>query len=245
MNLRNTIAKYFVRRLIETPEGRAHLLNQIAEGEEQGEARLFDEAIGLVEDERLKKMIRRHAEDEIRHGEMFRACIARNGVEVGPVPPHLDVLSQLDEALGGFFERGITSAEQLMEAFAILQVIEERALDQFSMYAEVFEGAGDPETAETFRLVEKDEERHLKYCRAIALRYAPSEAAYDAEVERIREVEARVFRTTQSNNVDHILENDLAPSLSARLFFRAMRALSTRVDELPYTQFKAPAWQHA
>ena len=241
MNLRKTIAKQFVQALVKTPEGRAHLLNQIAEGEERGEVRFFDLAIDYVEDPRFKKMIDKHRSDEVRHGEMFRACLDRNGVPVSKVPPHLDMLANLDEALGGVFDNDVTSDEDVMRAFAILQVIEERALDQFGMYAEVFGARGDHETAETFQKVEKDEGVHLKYCRAIGVFHAPSPEAYEAAVAEYREVEARTFRDTQRANVDHILEHGLAPNLWAKLFFTVLQKLTPRIDDLPYTQFKTAA----
>ncbi len=241
MNVRHHLSQYFLEALMSTKRGRAHLLNQVAEGEEQGEQRVFDEAIALVEDPELKKLIRRHREDEIRHGQMFRARIEANGVPVGPVPENLDMLRRLDRALGGFFDKGLSSEADVMRAYVILQVIEERACEQFTMYIDALERVGEHETADVFRQVAKDEARHLKYCRAIALRYAEDEADYERELVLVRELEARSFKDVQRSNIEYILANDLAPSRGARLFFRVMKVVTGLVDEVPYTSFAQPA----
>lgn len=239
--VRTQLSKYFLEALMSTPRGRAHLLNQVAEGEEQGEQRVFDEALALVEDPELKKLIRRHREDELRHGQLFRARIAANGVPVGPVPEHLDMLRRLDAALGGFFDRGLSTEHDVMRAYVILQVIEERACEQFTMYVDALERVGEHATADVFREVAKDEARHLKYCRAIALRYAKDEAEYERELAAMRDLEARSFKEVQRANIDHILDNDLAPSFVARAFFRVMKVVTGVVDEVPYTAFAQPA----
>lgn len=240
MNLRSHLNHLFIRTLLSTPRGRAHLLNQVAESEEQGEQRIFDDALMLVDDPDLQKLVRRHRDDEIRHGEMFREVLRENGIAVGPVPAPLDLLGQLDDALGGFFARGLSTDHDVMRAYVILQVIEERACEQFGMYIEAFDALGRHETAAVFREVAQDEARHLKYCRAIALRYADDAQQYERELSQIRDVEARTFKSVQQANIAHILEHDLSPNVGAKLFFALMQRVSTWVDEAPYTTFAAP-----
>jgi len=79
--------------------GRAHVLNQIAEAEDNGEARVFDDAIALVDDPALKKLIARHRDDEIRHGQLFRAALKRTNVDPGPVPDELKIIDRISRKM--------------------------------------------------------------------------------------------------------------------------------------------------
>ena len=152
----------------------------------------------------LQRRIRRHQADEIRHAELFRGCLARTGVAAEEVPAELRIVDRLDAALGGFLERPITDRSGVMEAYLILQVIEERAVTQFPVFIQAFADT-DPETARTLAEVTRDEERHLLDCEAISRKYAPSEEARLVALDRLRIAEARVFKANQGANLRHTL----------------------------------------
>jgi rubrerythrin len=236
MRVQQRLTEKFVTQLVKSPEGRAHLLNQIAEAEDNGEARVFDDAIALVDDPALKKMIARHRDDEIRHGQLFRACMRRTNVDPGPVPNGLKVIDNLSAKMGGFFDAPITDAKGVMEAYLVLQVLEERACEQFPMYERVFSKI-DPETAAVFAEVGRDEARHLKYCHAISKRYAPDEETRIAELQRLRRLEAESFRETQRANMSHVEAKGLMENKLARVVFGVLGRLSQRVPILPFTSF--------
>src|SRR5262249_13554189 len=151
----------------------------------------------------LARMIRRHQADEERHAEMFRACLARTGVDPGPVPEEVKMLVLLDRALDGICARPIVDRAQVMEAYVLLQVIEERAVTQFALIEPTFRRL-DPQTADVLVAIGKDEERHLRYCHAIGRRYAPSPEAHRATLERFRAVEARTFAVGSLANMAQV-----------------------------------------
>src|SRR5262245_10380525 len=104
---RDRLTLRFMGQLAETPAGRAHLLNQVADAEDNGESEIFARLLSQVDDPELKKMIAKHQEDEVRHGALFRARRDATGVVTGPVPENLRLLDRLDRAAGGFLTRPI------------------------------------------------------------------------------------------------------------------------------------------
>lgn len=240
MNLDRLLTERYIARMLETPRGQAHILSQIAEAEDNGEARVFDDALLLVDDPKLAKMIERHREDELRHGRLFRECMARTGVDPGPVPVELRAIDRVAEALGGFFDRPLEGPRDVMTAYLVLQVLEERALEQFPMYARAFRGI-DAQTARTFEEVAADEERHLRYCHAISRRYAPSEEVLTSELARLRVLEARAFKATQQANMRYVAQHDVMPPGLVRSMWQLLGAFAARLDRIPLTTFARDA----
>ncbi len=213
MNLQATLERSFISHLVATPKGRAHLLNQVADAESNGESKIFDSALALVDDPELRTLIARHAADEVEHARMFEERRDAQGFAIGPAPEHLRLVARLDAKLGGFFARGVRTRRDVMDAYVMLQVVEERACTQFPVFAEAFRTV-DPGTARTFDSVAKDEERHLKYCRAIAKRYAPSDVTYAATLAEMRASEAEVFVENTRAGLAWVLDGgytDLSP----------------------------------
>jgi rubrerythrin len=240
MNLKKTLTKLYMTEMLRTPRGQAHLLNQIAEAEESGEARVFDDALAHVDDPKLQKMIELHREDEIRHGLLFRECLARTGVDPGPVPADLKALDRIDRKMGGFFERDIKDGYGVMQAYLILQVIEERAIEQFSMVEPVFRKY-DAKTADVFKEVAADEQRHLKYCHAITKRYAPDQTTLERELGRLRQLEAEAHLETEQANTRYAFEHDLLTPGFPRWLWRNVTRFGERRSVLPLTQFHRAA----
>ncbi len=192
MWLQEKIRRTLVNKLIATAEGRAHILNILADAEANGENRVFEQLLARIDDPDLQKFVRKHQADEVRHAEMFYSCVRRTGFEPKPVPPELQLISRIDKAVGGFLNRAIETDLDVMRAYLVLQVIEERALSEFSIFEAAFRPI-DPETAEVFVAIGADEERHLKYCHAVARRYAPDEATHRATLAELRQIEAGEF----------------------------------------------------
>ena len=146
MNVRERLTMRFIDRVITSPEGRAHVLNQAADAEGNGENGFFDHILAHVDDPSLTKMITKHRDDELRHEQMFLAARARTGIDPGPVPQHLKLIDRLDAAVGHFFSHPIRDRRDVMEAYLMLQVIEERAITQFALFELAFRPV-DGETA--------------------------------------------------------------------------------------------------
>jgi hypothetical protein len=209
MNLTDRLTLMFMKQLLKTPRGRAHFLTQVAEAENNDEGKVFAALKERAKsDPQLEKLVARHAADEERHAELLGARADATGLPRPVIPESLKLLHRLDEALGGFFHQPIQSDEDVMRMYLLLQVIEERAVTQFPLFKAGFV-EHDPESARVFDQIEQDEERHLKYCQAIARRYAPSEAVHDETLQRFRAVEAKVFAQNSNRNLFHALRHGL------------------------------------
>lgn len=210
--LRQAINDRFVGRLVATAVGRKHILNQAAHAEDSDEGQIFDLLLERVDDAKLHKMIEIHRDDEKRHAVMFFDALRRNGFEPTPVLPELSLLDRLDAALGGFFDTFTQKDNPVMEAYLLLQVIEERAVTQFAQMRPHF-AKYDPRTATMLDEIGKDEERHLKYCVAISRQYAPDQLTVARTLKKFRTVEAEVFAKLSQGNMRFALENEL-PDMS-------------------------------
>jgi hypothetical protein len=196
-------------RLIASREGRVHILNLMANAEGAEEGAIFDVLATRVDDLELQKMVRKHAEDEERHAVLFRERVVANGGAPHDPPDHLRIIERLDAALGDFFDREITDDKGVMEAYLLLQVVEERAITQFQQLEPVFRK-------------HDHEERHLKYCHAISKRYAPDDETLVTTLARFRELEAQAFTDNSRANIQHCVDNGLLAvgSVEQRLWQR-------------------------
>lgn len=241
MDLQSRLQRSFLAHLLATPKGRAHVLNQVADAESNGESKVFDSALALVDDPDLSRMIARHAQDEVEHAALFEARRDAQGVDVGPAPEHLRLIGRLDQKLGGFFSRGVRSRRDVMEAYLMLQVVEERACTQFPVFAEAFR-AMDPETAAVFDRVVADEVRHLKYCRAIAKRYAPSPVVMNDTLREMRENEAVCFVENTRAGFEHVLDGDYTDlSPLGVLGWKAVARVGRMIETPPMTSYATAA----
>ena len=197
--------------------------------------------LALTDDAAIAQLVKRHAADEVRHAELFQGCVRRTGVEPPPVPEHLKVIDRLDRALGGLFDRPITDRSGVMEAYLVLQVVEERAVTQFAISSRSCD-AWNPSSADVLVEVGKDEERHLKYCRAIVRRFAPDAGTAAAKLSAYREIEARVYAENSLANLSHVLEHgvlDVGPL--DWLFWQGIGAVGGLLDKGQPTPFRGEA----
>jgi hypothetical protein len=102
------------------------------------------------------------------------------------------VIAFIDHELGGFAQKFVAGQRGVMEAYVLLQVIEERGVAQYPVFAAALDRY-DPESAAVVREVVGDEERHIKYAKAISKRYAPNPIVLDATVREFRAAEQRAF----------------------------------------------------
>jgi rubrerythrin len=234
-SLRDALATRFLRLLVQNPEARAFVLQQAAEAESTDEGIFFEHVLAHVDDPELARMIKKHRDDENRHAEMFRAQVKRQGVAPGPIPDDLRVIDNIDRHLGGFFDKPITDARGVMESYLLLQVVEERALHQFGLLEKAMRTV-DVTAADTIAAIAKDEGRHLRYCHAIARRYAPDDATRVATLKKFRRVEAEAFRDHSARNLHHMLDRGFLPPLPT-IVWRGISAVTKRAKALPYTSF--------
>ncbi len=240
-NVSERISLRFLRHIVATPEGRAYLLTQVADAEGSDEGAIFDHLLAKVDDAELRRLVKRHADDETRHAALFRARVDAQGVTPPTVPGTLKILPRISATLDGVLSGGIETHRDIMNAYLLLQVIEERAVTRFPLFEKAFRPV-DPETADTFVAVAKDEERHLKYCHAIARRYAPDEATHASTLARYRNAEASVFTETSALNMSHILSHGLVRLTGAqRLAWTAFGALLRNTRAQARTRYWADA----
>jgi len=76
--------------------------------------------------------------------------------------------------------------------YALLLVIEERGVERFGHIAAAFR-PHDPETAEVYLQVARDERGHTRYCTRIGRHYAADDHAWDAAVAQARAREQTAF----------------------------------------------------
>ena len=224
MTVTQKLNQIYLRKLVSTPAGRAHVLAQTADGESSGEARIFKEVLARASDPELARLVTRHRDDELRHERLFRERLAKTGVAEPELPDELRFVEQLNRALGGILDRPIHDERGVLEAYCLLQILEERALLSFGMFIDAFSEV-DPETAKVFAEVLEDERRHLKYCAAVAKRYAASEEQRLEVLARMRGIEARVFQQNQLRNMDPTLDRGFlgGQTLAWRLVRRALK----------------------
>lgn len=239
MDRKKKIQERFLNQLLATPRGRAHVLAQAADAEANGEGGFFDVVLARVDDPELGRLVRRHRDDEVRHAAMFHERAVAQGVPVPAVPAELKVIERLDRAVGSLFDREIKDRTGIMEAYLLLQVVEERAVTQFGLLEPPFRRV-DPATAGVIAQVRRDEERHLKYCHAIARRYAPDEFTHARTLRRYRTIEAQVYADVARANMRHALEHGLLEAGPlARLGWRALALLNALVGAPDPTPFVA------
>jgi len=237
ITLNQRLTARFLRGLLATPAGRAHLLNEIADAEATDEGAIFDRLLLHVQDPKLRQMITRHRDDELRHAELLLGCLARTGFAPTPVPPELRLLDRIDALAGHPMQEPVKDDKDVMVAYVMLLVIEERAINQFHQFIPAFAEV-DPETADVFRQIARDEERHLKYCHAISRRYAPGEATWAATVDHFRMLEARAFAANSRANMQHVFARNLHTAGPVERFaWLVGQGLLARSNTGPRTQY--------
>ena len=181
----------FLTQLLTTPAGRQHMLSISVDAEEGDETGIFDRLADVVDDPKLVRIVERHRDDEVRHAALFRGCLDRLGLEKQEIPAELKIIHQIGEARGGA-ERAIETPDDVVAVYAMLLAIEDRGVEQFPAIAEAFR-PHDPDTADTYLRVARDERGHVRYCETVGRHYAGDDETWRAAVATARAVEAEAF----------------------------------------------------
>ena len=224
MTLLERLNLSYMQRLFSSPEGRAHVLAQAADGESSGEAAIFDNAIAHCNDPELKRVIHKHREDELRHEKLFRTRLAAQNAPY-ELPEALRLVQRIDRKAGGVIDKPIRTDRDVLEAYAFLQALEERAVFSFGLFIQAME-PHDPISASVFAEVLEDEKRHLKYCVAVSKKYAKSEAERLEVLERMRAHEAEAFGENQMANMKFSLDKGWIGGPLVTTMWRVVRALA-------------------
>jgi hypothetical protein len=149
------------------PRRRAQKLLRFAETEAGG-GRDLSRAAEQTQDPLLRRLFLRHAADEQRHADLFRA----RGRELRAAFPGGDVFEGNWIAPG---ERGLDDLEvdgsHDESLLAFLHLSEKAAAGRFAVYGNVLDG--DPLTRDIFARVLEDEAFHMNYTRKQLARLAP------------------------------------------------------------------------
>jgi rubrerythrin len=150
------------------PHRRARKLLRFAQTEADG-SRDLSRAAELTSDPPLRRLYLRHAEDESRHAELFRA----RGRALLRDLPRRAAGSEANWLSPG--ERGLddlrVSDESDETLLAFLHLSEKAAAGRFALYGEVLQR--DPDTRAMFARILEDESFHMTYTRKQLARLSP------------------------------------------------------------------------
>lgn len=150
------------------PHRRAQKLLEFAETEADG-GRDLARASELTRDALLRRLFLRHAEDELRHADMFRT---RGSALLRSLPAGTSRVRANWITPG---ERGLddlrVESESDESLLAFLHLSEKAAARRFAAYHEVT--GGDPETRDVFGRILRDEAFHMNYTHAQLRRVSP------------------------------------------------------------------------
>ena len=245
MKLQDRMHHWFLAELFSTARGRAYVLSQAAQAESGGEQKIFDVLLEHVDDPELARMVKKHCEDEVRHADLYSECAARQGAKLPPIPDELKIIDTVDryigEARGGvrFFDETVHDDRYVMEGYLFLQVLEERAVQQFRVLADALRPF-DARSAAIILEIEADERRHLRYCYAISKRYAATPEALETTLAKFRRAEALAYRDHTQHSLDFLLREGFIPSKTKALFWRGISS-ATAFTELPWTDLGRPS----
>ena len=239
MNLHHRMHHWFLHDLFSTAEGRAYVLSQAADAESAGEQKIFDVLLEHVDDPELARLVKRHRDDEVRHAVLYSECAARQSAKLPRIPDDLRVIDQVDAHIGRvrggvrFFDEEVHDARFVMEGYLFLQVLEERAVEQFPILADALRKF-DPKSASVIVEIEADERRHLRYCHAISKRYAPSTEDLDRTLASFRRAEAEAYQDHTRRSLEFLLGNGFVRSRAKTIFWRGV-ATAASFSDLPWT----------
>jgi hypothetical protein len=222
MPLHDSMNRRFLRQLVRTAAGRAHLYATFA-AESERYADLVGHAVARATDPAMVDALRRHHLDVGLHARAFRA--ASLGASPSQHEPHADLLllPRVERAIGPVWHDARPDGTGLMRALLLLRVIEERACVEYARVEPALREI-DPAGAALVADVAIDTERHLRRLRALAREVAPDEDTLRAELRRIRDAEARAFAELGRELVRFAIVRELldASPLDTALYYAAV-----------------------
>ena len=140
----------------------------------------ISKAIQYVEDPQLKTHLTKHANDEIRHGMLFRnraealRKVAPFSTGLSSKPDKVYQLEKEKQYLNinshGFFISENIKNKGIINYVAMLHIAEKKAEKLFSKHCSLLKN--DPETYEIFKQILKDEHYHVSYTKKFLKKWA-------------------------------------------------------------------------
>ncbi len=187
------------------PAAKAFSLSAYADAEGTGEGAVFDRALARSVDPDVERLIRKHQEDERNHERWLIERREALGLPAQPIPSHLRTIEVLSAEAGNLLDLPMTEDRHIAAVYALLYVVEERALAEFASAERALRTAGDPETADLFARIATDEANHLRYCDAVGRRYAGP--AWNGSVDAMRAIEQRVYAQQQRAFTRYVVDS--------------------------------------
>jgi len=154
-------------------------------GEEQGGWE-NERIAALTSDPDLAARIRRHGEDEAKHGRLFHALLKKRGLDRLDVALEANYTLRLERRGIGISHERLRSDEplsdeEILQYLAHSRVTEQRASEEVARQCDVF--CDDPEIGRAIRIIDEDEKNHLSYANEELRRF--SERGYADTIRRM------------------------------------------------------------
>jgi hypothetical protein len=174
-------------------------LSVAAKGEHQGGWE-NERIAALTQDPVLAAKIRRHGEDESKHGRIFAGLLRHRGLDTIEVPGGADYCMILEGSGIGLPHERLQGEEPLtdmdiLKYLAHSRVTEQRAAEEVEQMVQVF--GDDPEIGPAVRMIADDEVNHLSYCHEELLRFRSEnpKLPVDAMLKEYAQAEIRTYRS--------------------------------------------------
>ncbi|MBT3584218.1 MAG: ferritin-like domain-containing protein [Halobacteriovoraceae bacterium] len=223
-NLEEYLNVLFMRQNLSDRKGLTYLFSQLADAESSngGEIKIFEQLIDYVQDPGLKKVLAVHKADEERHEKMFLHYIELMGTNPITLGDDQRVLSLLERELG-LLKRPVKCDEDVVQLILLLQVIEERAIQEFEALKVAFEK--DLVIVNLLETIIKDERKHLVYCQKVATFYQQDSQKIEQTLNRFRKIEEYCYRQLSANHMTYCMQEDLIKGSFWRRFWGFMGQL--------------------
>lgn len=147
----------------------------------------------LTRDPELAGKIRRHGEDEDKHGRLFATLLKKRGLDTVSVPADTDYTMILEGRGIGLPHARLHRDEplddqEILKYLIHSRITEQRASEEIDQQKEIF--GDDPELGKAVRMISDDEVNHLAYCHEELLRFA--DLGHRETIERTLREYARV-----------------------------------------------------
>lgn len=153
------------RDILATPDALAFVVNLLVAGEHDGCAGL-DRVAELIPEPATRRRVRRHYEEEERHGVLFAERLRRLGRSPEPIPFELDYVAQLHADGWGLPRARLADAtplspEEEVLVFCSSRVDEERGIREMGELREALRD--DTDTVAVLDEILRDERGHVGY----------------------------------------------------------------------------------
>ncbi len=203
-------ARAIYREICEDDRTFQLFISVAAAGEEQGGWE-NERIAALTPDEELSEKVRRHGEDEHKHGRLFAALLRKRQLEAVEVPPEVNYTMLLEGQGIGLSHARLRedrplSDEEIITYLVHSRVTEQRAYEEVDLQTRIF--GDDPEIGRAVRMIAADEVNHLAYTHEELLRFCERghRARVQAMLEHYARVEVRTYRDVSLRVMRHMAD---------------------------------------